>query len=308
MNLAPNVSAIRQRHLAFALLLAISVIVFGTPLRTLAVLSWSEDRYSHLLLIPLVSTFLLYLERARIFSAPTDRRGAAFSLLLAAAAVYALSALTPLGAGNRLAVMILSAVLVWAGAFALCYGTSVLCAAAFPLGFLAFMIPLPENVLNWITHALQSASADTSAVLFRAIGMPSFRDGFRFNLPGVEIEIAKECSGIRSTFALVLVSVLAGYILLRSPYGRICLALAAIPIGIFKNAVRIVALSYLGVYVDRSYLDGKLHHQYGGLVFSSLSLMLVIPLIILLRRSEVHSKPPREGVGQMLPATEKIGS
>ena len=297
---------IRRRHFAFASLLAISVIVFWTPLRTIAALSWSDDRYSHLLLIPIISGFLLYFERARIFSLPTDRRGAALSLLLGAGAVYALSALTALGAGNRLAVMILSAVLAWAGAFALCYGTRVLCAAAFPLGFLAFMIPLPGSVLNWIIHALQSASADTSAILFRAIGMPSFRDGFRFQLPGVEIEIASECSGIRSTFALVLVSVLAGYILLRSPYGRIFLALAAIPIGIFKNAVRIVSLSYLGVYVDRSYLDGKLHHQYGGLVFSSLSLLLVIPLILLLRR--LDSKPRRGGVGPRLATTGKIAS
>jgi hypothetical protein len=80
-------------HLAFALLLAISVTVFWTPLRTIAALSWSDDRYSHLLLIPMISAFLLYFERARIFSQPTDRHGAAFSLLLGAATVYALSAL-----------------------------------------------------------------------------------------------------------------------------------------------------------------------------------------------------------------------
>jgi exosortase len=308
MNLASTVSAIRQRHLAFALLLATSVTVFWTPLRTIAGLSWSDDRYSHLLLIPMISAFLLYFQRPRMFSQPTDRHGAAFSLLLGAATVYALSALTPLGASDRLAGMILSAVLVWAGTFALCYGTAVLKVAAFPLGFLAFMIPVPESVLNWISHALQSASADTSAVLFHAIGMPSFRHGFRFQLPGLEIEIANECSGIRSTTALVLVSVLAGYIFLRSPSRRICFALAAIPIGIFKNAVRIVALSYLGVYVDRAYLEGSLHHKYGGLVFSSLSMLLVIPLIVLLRKSEARSKRPREGVGPSLPATDKIGS
>jgi hypothetical protein len=148
---------------AFALLLAISVTVFWTPLRRIAVLSWSDDRYSHLLLIPMISAFLLYFERVRIFSPLTDRHGAAFSLLLATTTVYALSALTPLGVSNRLAGMMLSVVLVWAGTFALC------------------------------------------------IGMPSFRRGFRFQVPGLEIEIASECSGIRSTFALKLVSMLARY-------------------------------------------------------------------------------------------------
>jgi exosortase len=278
----------RQRHLAFAALLTISLALFWTPLRTIAGLSLSDDRYSHLLLIPFVSAFILYLERARIFSQPRDQSRAGFALLLGAAAVYAVSNLSRLAAGTRLTLAILSAVLVWAAIFAFCYGSKALRAAAFPLGFLVFMIPIPESVLNWIVHALQSASADVSAVLFHAIGMPSFRRGFRFLLPGVEIEVANECSGIRSTFALVLVSVLAGYVLLRSAATRIFLALVAVPIGIFKNAVRIVTLSYLGVYVDRSYLFGKLHHQYGGLVFSSLSLLLVIPILMLLRRSEAQ--------------------
>jgi exosortase len=289
MNPAENVSPIRKRHLAFAALLTISVAVFWTPLRTIAGLSWSEDRYSHLLLIPVISAYLLYWERAKIFSQPNGRRGAGFSFLLGAAAIYAIS-FAHLGASERLTLSILSVVLVWVAIFAFCYGSSALRAAAFPLGFLAFMIPLPESVLNWIVHVLQSGSADVSAVLFRVIGMPSFRRGFRFLLPGVEIEVANECSGIRSTFALVLVSVLAAYVLLRSTSRRICFSLAAIPIGIFKNAVRIVTLSYLGVYVDRAYLEGRLHHIYGGLVFSSLSLLLVIPLLMLLRRSEAPPK------------------
>ena len=287
----------RQRHLPFAALLTISVTIFWTPLRTIAVLSLNEDRYSHLVLIPMISASLLYLERARIFSQPKDGIGAGFPILIGAAAIYALSGLAQMGADTRISLAILSVVLTWAAIFALCYGSRALRAAAFPLGFLAFMIPFPESVLNWIVHALQSASADVSAVLFHATGMPSFRQGYRFLLPGVEIEVAQECSGIRSTFALVLVSVLAGYVLLRTASRRICFVLAAIPIGIFKNAVRIVTLSYLGVYVDRAYLEGKLHHQYGGLIFSSFSLLLVIPLLMLLRKSEAGNEPrPQEVV------------
>jgi exosortase len=297
MNRAENESTTLQRHLAFAALLTISVALFWAPLRTIAFLSWSDDRYSHLLLIPAISAVLMYFERARIFSQLKDRNATGFPLLFGAAAIYALSTLARLGASTRLTLSILSAVLTWAAMFAFCYGSRALRAAAFPLGFLVFMIPLPESVLNWIVHALQSASADVSAVLFHAIGMPSFRRGFQFLLPGIEIEVAQECSGIRSTFALLLVSVLAGYILLRTASRRICFVLAAIPIGIFKNAVRIVTLSYLGVYVDRAYLVGKLHHQYGGLIFSSLSLVLVIPLLMLLRKSEAANEPrPQEAL------------
>jgi exosortase len=276
---------IDQRHRAFAGLLTVSIAVFWLPLRAIGGLSLSDDRYSHLLLIPVISLVLVYFERAKIFSPPRDRSGAASWLLVVAAAIYAVS-FTRLASREHLMLAMVSAVLAWVGMFAFCYGSKALRAAVFPLGFLVFMIPIPEGVLNWMVHGLQAGSADVSAVLFRAIGMPSFRRGFRFLLPGVEIEVADECSGIHSTTALFLVMVLAAYVLLRSASRRTCFVLAAIPIGIFKNAVRIVTLSYLGVYVNRDYLDGKLHHQYGGLIFSSFSLLLVIPLLLLLRKSE----------------------
>jgi exosortase len=305
MNPTGKISTIHQRHLAFAALLTISIALFWRPLRTIASLSWTDGRYSHLLLIPVVSALLLYFERVKIFSLPKDRVGAGFSFLLGVAAIYAIS-VTRLGASERLTLAILSTVLVWIAIFAFCYGSRALRAAAFPLGFLAFMIPLPESVLNWMVHVLQTASADVSAVLFHAIGMPFFRRGFLFLLPGIQIEVASECSGIRSTTALVLASVLAGYVLLRSPSRRIVFTLAAIPIGIFKNAVRIVSLSYLGVYVDRAYLEGRLHHQYGGLVFSSLSLLLVVPLLILLLKSEAPSKPAEHEAGLPSPSASKV--
>jgi len=81
MKLASSFLDIRRCHYAFASLLAISVALFWTPLRTIAALAWSDDRYSHLLLIPVISAFLLYFERGRIFSQPSDRRGAGFLFL-----------------------------------------------------------------------------------------------------------------------------------------------------------------------------------------------------------------------------------
>jgi exosortase len=174
MNPAEKASTIDRRHLDFFVLFAISIAIFWTPLRTTASLSWNDDRYSHLLIIPVISGFLLYLESGKIFSQSKDRGRASLWLLLGACIIYAVS-FTKLGTIWRLTLAILSATLAWSAIFAFCYGSRALRAAAFPLGFLAFMIPIPESVLNWMVHALQSASADVSAVLFRAIGMPSFR-------------------------------------------------------------------------------------------------------------------------------------
>jgi exosortase len=283
---------IQRRDLEFLALFLFSIAVFWTSLSAVAKLLFSDDRYSYIAMIPPISAILLYAKRLDIFSCPRGRATlVGTSLMLLAAAIYFGTAIFSLSPGDRLSVRVLAMVTAWAGIFTLCYGTWALRRAVFPLGFLLFMIPIPEALLNWMVGALQSGSAAISAVLFQTLGIPSFRQGFRFLLPGVEIEIANECSGIRSTLSLFIASVLAGHLLLRFNSRRILFSLAAIPIAILKNAVRIVTLSYLGVYVDRAFLTGKLHHLYGGLVFSTLSLALFVPLLLLLRKSERASSP-----------------
>ena len=147
------------------------------------------------------------------------------------------------------------------------------------------MIPIPTVVFDKIVFALQKGSSEMTYVLFKLFGVPVFRQGFKFSLPGVEIEIAKECSGIRSSLALFITGILAAHVFLRSGWRMIVLSLAMIPLAIFKNAVRIVTLSWLGVYVDRSFLYGRLHQQ-GGILFALIALAIFVPLLFVLQKSE----------------------
>jgi exosortase len=107
----------------------------------------------------------------------------------------------------------------------------------------------------------------------------------RFSLPGVDIEVAEQCSGIRSCTSLFIAGLRASYLLLHAAGTRILFSLLTIPIAIFKNGVRIVTLSWLGVYVDQGFLHGKLH-QYGGLPVSVLALGILAPVVLALRRLE----------------------
>jgi exosortase len=151
------------------------------------------------------------------------------------------------------------------------------------------MAPIPEAVLDKVVFALQKGSAEMTYALFKLFGVPVFWQGFRFSLPGVEIEIAKECSGIRSSLALFITGMLAGHLFLQSGWRKVVLCLSTIPIAIFKNAVRIVTLSSLGVYVDRGFLFGRLHHQ-GGLLFALIALAIFAPLLFTLQKSESRSQ------------------
>ena len=132
---------------------------------------------------------------------------------------------------------------------------------------------------------LQRASAEVTYLLFRLVGTPVFRQGFQFSLPGFDIEVARECSGIRSTIALLITALVLSYLFLRSGWRRASFVILTIPIAIFKNALRIASMSWLGIYVSKDYLYGDVH-RYGGLPASAMALLLLIPTLLLLQRSE----------------------
>jgi exosortase len=115
--------------------------------------------------------------------------------------------------------------------------------------------------------------------------MPFLRDACVFHLPGLSIEVAPQCSGIRSSLALVITCVLAGHMFLKTGWKKIVLVLASLPVMMIKNGIRITTLSLLGVYVDRGFLESSLHRD-GGIVFFILALLLMSPILFVLRRSE----------------------
>jgi exosortase len=186
---------------------------------------------------------------------------------------------------NRLSLMVFGLVLLWIGVFVLQFGIQASRAAQFSLLFLLFAVPIPEWVLSNTIFLLQKGSADASEIFFDLIGMPYFRKDFDFVLASVTIRVAEECSGIRSTLALVLSSALAGHFFLKSNLKVFILCVLVIPISILKNGFRIVTLSYLAVNVDPGFLTGPLHHR-GGVVFFILALLMAAVVLIVLRRFE----------------------
>jgi exosortase len=262
----------------------LSLALFWQPLRSLAILSFHEELASHVLVIPLISGFLIYLERNRIFSAPRYCPALGLPVLLTAVALWTLlpHELSSLGTSDRLSVLAALIVLTWIAGFLFFYGTSPFQAALFPLLFLFLMSPLPMVLSNRLTSLLQSGSAAASYTLFRLIGVPVIRHGFLFSLPGCEIEVAEQCSGIHSGLSLFFAGMLAEYVLLPGTWRKACFTLCIFPIAVFKNAVRIVTIAWLGIYVNPAFFQGQLHRQ-GGLPFSLLALALMGVVLWLLR-------------------------
>jgi exosortase len=278
---------VSPRHLLVLFGFFFSLVVFCLPLDTLVRLAMHDDRYTSTLVVPFLTVVLIWLRRTTIFRDTRPSLPAGLTLALPGLLLFIAATLSAhIGAEYVLVIDILSFLLVCTGVFVGCYGTHAARAAAFPLLFLLLMVPIPSSLLDHAVVALQSGSAEMSYRLFRLIGVPVFReDLYTLSLPGVTIQVAGECSGIRSGQALFIASVAAGYFFLQSGWSRASLALLTIPVAVLKNAVRIVAISWLGVYIDPRFLSGQLH-RYGGLPFSLLALLLLAPALLLLMKAE----------------------
>jgi exosortase C (VPDSG-CTERM-specific) len=195
-----------------------------------------------------------------------------------------------LGEGGVTALLVLAFLCsVMAGAF-LFLGAAWMRAAAFPMAFLVFMVPLPDGIVFHLERGLKLASAEAAAWFFELANVPFLRDGVVFRLPGIVIEVAQECSGIRSSYVLFMTSLLASYIFLRNPWKRAFLVAVVIPLGILRNGFRIVVIGWLCVRYGPQMIHSWIHHR-GGPLFFVLSLIPLFALLYALWRSERRKMP-----------------
>ena len=274
----------------------LSVLLFASPLRALLQLSFSSDDLSYLPLIPFLAAAVLLIERRDVPLKPSCDAVVGSCFLLLAGLIALLSHFSSATSSNdlQLSGYILSLVLFWISGFALLYGRKALKAGQFPFLFLLLVLPIPEFLLGRSIYILQSGSAWVTAMFFDLLQVPFLRDGFVFHLARVDIEVAKECSGIRSSMALLILALLIAHFHLKSLPAKVIFVVFGLFIMIVKNGVRIATLTLLATYVDPSFLFGRLHQQ-GGVVFFLLGLLLLLPLLVLLRCAESRSRGKQVG-------------
>ena len=277
---------LNTRNIVFLLFAAVALIMAYTPIRALYSSNKSEY-YSHIALIPLVSIYLIYIKRKEIFAQVNYLFVVGIPVLLLGIALFLGGILwgAPLDNNNYASLIAFSIFIFMNGAFILLYGISAYRTALFPLLFLIFIVPIPTALMDNIIYFLQVGSTEFTNLLFLASGTPYIRDGFVFHLPNVSVEVAEQCSGIRSSMAIFIVAILAGYMFLKSYWKIIFLVICAVLIAMLKNGIRILTLSLLGNYVDPRILSSSLHKE-GGTPFFILGLLLLAPILFFLRRSE----------------------
>jgi len=232
---------------------------------------WHDPNYTHGFFVPVFSLFLLWERRAKLAAL---RRQPAWSGLVIL--VFALLALVLSTFNLRFFLYRISCLLFIIGLVVFMAGWKHLAAISFPLAFLILMIP-SSALLGHITLPLQIVASKTASFLLMLVGVPAVREGNIILLPTARLEVAEACSGIRSLFSLITLTVIYGYLAETKIRVRVLLVLIAVPISVLANALRIAITGVVVEHWGVEGAQGTLHLLSGWLIFAG-SLALVFLL------------------------------
>jgi exosortase len=237
----------------------------------LAILWWRDPNYTHGFFVPLFSLFLIWERREKLAAIRIQPSWSGLVILLFALLTLVLGTID-----SRFFLSRLSLLFFVAGMVVFLAGWRHLAAVAFPLAFLVLMIP-SVTLLEKITFPLQMIASKTASFILLLIGIPAVREGNIILLPHARLEVAEACSGIRSLFSLITLTVIYGYVAETKIIVRVLLALLAIPVSVLANALRIAVTGVVVEHWGIAGAEGTLHMLSGWLIFAG-SLALVFLL------------------------------
>lgn len=269
---------IRANQSKIALLLLLWAMVFF-PVFPPMVDAWlNHSDNSHALLVPLISLYFIWEKRGDLANLPLQPSRLGWGLLTASLALYLLSYAGGIAVVARL--MLVSALigLLWST-----LGTAWVRALAFPLGFLFFMVPVPDTVLGLVAFPLQLLATKISASLIQLCSIPVYREGNMLYFLQTQLEVAEACSGIRSIMSLTMLSAIFAYIATGSRWRQALLVLSAIPIALVANIVRVSGTGILAHFFGDRVARGFLH-EFSGLAVFAFGLVVLFLEFKLLQR------------------------
>ena len=285
----------KGRGWAAACFVFLLLVAFCQPLLALANYAAHSELHSYIILVPIVSAYLLYLRRDQLPKRHVADVPLGTVLLVAGLGIFLLTEWFNLAgrapADNRALVLLTLSFLccLVAGVFFF-LGRDWVRAAAFPLAYLIFMVPMPDVMADALETASKYASAEVANVLFQVSGTPFLRAGLIFQLPNITVEVAQACSGIRSSWVLFMTSILAANLFLKRPWRRFALVACVIPLAILRNGFRILVIGLLCVHMGPQMIHSEIHRR-GGPLFFLLSLIPFLLVLWLLRKGDArHSK------------------
>lgn len=233
--------------------------------------AWQLPEYSHGPLIPVLSLllFLRQLKEYPIQTGAIKKRWVGVLVLLFALLLGAL--------GHLATISDLSAygLIVFVGAILLIsFGWNTGKHFWPPVVHLVYMLPLPGVIYFKLTTSLQFISSEVGVWLLQLMNIPVFLDGNIIDLGTLKLHVAEACSGLRYLFPIMSFSYIFAVLYRGSVWHKAILLLAAVPITVLMNSVRIAIAGYIADRYGVEWLNGFTHFFEGWVIFIACILLL----------------------------------
>jgi exosortase len=252
------------RHAVAGVVVMAGVLwLYGGVLSAL-VRQWAnDDNYSHGFLILPLAVYCAWERRETLRRTEPRPHAAGLAIVLLSLALFAAGVFAA-----ELFLTRISLVGVVAGTILFVWGREYVRHLAFPLLLLPLMVPLPAIVFNQIAFPLQLVASRVGESAIAFAGIPVLREGNILELPNLTLAVAEACSGIRSLISLITLAVALAYFTEHRRLPRVLIVLAAIPIAIVANAVRVAGTGLASHWFGPRAAEGFFHGFSGWLVFA----------------------------------------
>jgi exosortase D (VPLPA-CTERM-specific) len=257
-------------YFLLAVVCAATLVPFARVLVELYGIYNFKPEYSHGVIIPLLSAFLIWRRREELRRLPFEGSWLGVILIAAGLVLRWIGESTTLRTVEHYALLV-----VIYGAVLSLIGPKLFRRLWFPLLLLVFAMPLPSIFDNALSLQLQLWSSDLGVLVIRAAGVSVLLEGNIIDLGTYKLEVAEACSGLRYLLPLMTLSFIIAYLYRAPMWKRVAVVVSSIPITVLMNGLRI---GVIGITVDRwgqSMAEGFLHEFEGWVVFmfSTLAVM-----------------------------------
>jgi exosortase len=257
----------RGRWLIFLLvLLGLGLTIYKECLYALFVSVLQREGSSHVLFVPFISGYILWLKLDRIKEVAYR-----VALPVGAAVLMAGFALFYLGrSGPSCSLPVLSFLLVAAGLIQVLCGREMFKEVSFPLFFLAAMIPLPAGVYSQLAEWMRQTITWPAVSLVKPLGIPIHQVGYDIYLPDIHLHVDHGCSGIRYLLSYFVFGIAYAFRFKQSSKARILVVAAAVPLAVMGGVLRLWIIFISAYYIGAVMAEHRPHVLLSWSVFSTL--------------------------------------
>ncbi|NCC91681.1 MAG: exosortase/archaeosortase family protein [Opitutae bacterium] len=255
------------------------LVILYWPILVPMVRQWAaDDNYSHGFLVPFIAGYLAWMRRDALASARISPSNAGLAVVLFGLGMLLLGWL-----GTEYFTMRSSLVVVLTGCVLYLLGWPVTRILLPPLAYLLLMIPIPYIVYDAAAFPLKLFVTKVSVLALKSMGVVLWQEGNILMFPGITLEVADACSGLRSIMSLLALGAAYALVLHSSARDRVVLIAATLPIAVLTNCLRVIATGVLAQYYGAAAAEG-FFHEFAGMFIFFMAVAMFVGLGALLKK------------------------